>query len=1046
MFDFKLTQLLIKIHIFVLFFLPLGAFSQTANSDLVSKETNPTWIILALCFAVFFSLILLLYILKLRKTQKNSLFTNYILKNGSSIIISADKNGNISYISENVKEILGYKPSELLGNGWWEKTIDEKTEIENEKEKIIQKFNKEEISTRLIKTQNGEYKWIQWHDKKFSEQLIVGIGQDITALKALENENKKNQDLALLRQSVINNINKLQYDNTKTINEFIEIILKEASSAIEVDVFSLLEYKNNRLKIISLYNTESNTFNEGDELLEAEYPAYFATLKSGRIIKANDVFENEYTKEFKTGYFETNQIKSLIDLPVFVDGNLKFIISCETNLTYKTWTDEDVRYLKSISDIILITLENDKRKQAENLVIESENNFRQINETIDSVFWLYDQVENRVVYISPSCEKILGAKQELFYSTNDFWKYYILQEDKSEINLKHQELHTVGQYEVEYRILKNQEIRWIKEKSYAVQNIKGKVVKNSGICTDITDEKKIQEKIKQLSLVAEKTTNAVSISDADGYVIWVNQGYLDLFEIENHQIIGKKPRELFLKHDSSLAQKINQVNGSNYKIELQVNTKKNNVIWVELNNTVILNDIGEVEQQVEVITDITTHILNEKKIESQSLILEEYAKDLEYQNKLKEKLLEAEDITDVTYNALHFVNEQIDDILHLSMLFPDYYEQIFSGLALEDDVFVNEEFFVHELNCYAKCKQGEIFIVENIESVKEKSSSDIKYLNAAMKSYIVLPLMYQKNFLGLLLVSFRDTLKLNYKQITYLKDACTVISVTINQLKLKEALKLKNDDILSSINYAKNIQSSILPDIKNFSAFFQNVALYYRPKDIVSGDFYWSKETKDYSYLAIGDCTGHGVPGAFLTLLGLNLLEQLVSIEKRTSPSEIISLLDTRLFTILNQNTSDNVIKDGMELGLCVYDKKNKKMLFAGAGLGVLYFQNGEEIHVRGQRTTIGEIQHPDFVFENSEVQIKGDEYFFMSTDGYQDQLGGDKYKRFSKNRLISLLNEIKEKGASEQELILGKTIDAYIGDNSQLDDYTVIGFKIINT
>ncbi|MFN5417843.1 MAG: PAS domain S-box protein [Flavobacteriia bacterium] len=1038
--------MLAKIHIFILLFLPFVAFSQAANSNIGSNETNLKWIFIAFGLAVFLCFILILYILKLRKNQKDSTFTNYILNNGNSIIISSNKKGKITYISENVNEILGYKASELLGNGWWEKTIDDKTELENEKEKIIEKFNSEEITTRLIRTKNGKYKWIQWHDKKFNEELIVGIGQDITSLKELEFENKKQQELALLRQSTINTINKLQYDNTKSINEFIKIILKEASKAIDVDVFSLLDYNEGKLKILSLFNTGTNSFNEGEELVEDDYPHYFETLKTGRIIKVENVLENEFTKEFNTGYFEKNGIKSLIDLPIFINGQLKLVISCETIINHKSWSDEDVRFLKSISDIILITLENEKRKQAEILVTESENNFRQINETIESVFWLYDQVENRVVYISPSCEKILGAKQEQFYKTNDYWKYYILEEDKEQITTKHEDLHTKGQYEVEYRILKEKEIRWIKEKSYAVQNIKGKVVKNSGICTDITEEKRIQEKIKQLSLVAEKTTNAVSISDANGIVMWVNQGYLDLFEIDSNQIIGKKPRDLFLKNDSSLSQKITQVNGTNYKIELQVNTKKNNVIWVELNNTVIIDENGEVEQQVEVITDITTHILNEKKIESQSLILEEYAKDLEYQNKLKEKLLHAEDIADVTYNALHFVNEQIDNILHLSMLFPDYYEQIFSGLALENDAFVNEEYFVHELNCYAKCKEGEIYIVENIELVKDKSSSDIKYLNADMKSYIVLPLMYQKNFLGILLVSFKETLKLNYKQITYLKDACTVISVTINQLKLKDALKLKNDDILSSIIYAKNIQSSILPDIKNFSANFQNVALYYRPKDIVSGDFYWSKDTKDFSYLAIGDCTGHGVPGAFLTLLGLNLLEQLVSIEKRTSPAEIISLLDSRLFTILNQNTSDNVIKDGMELGLCIYDKNNKKLLFAGAGLGILYFQNGEEIHVRGQRTTIGEIQHPDFVFENSEVQIKGDEYFFMATDGYQDQLGGEKYKRFSKNRLIILLNEIKEKEASVQESILGTTIDAYIGENSQLDDYTVIGFKIINS
>lgn len=1037
----KITFLL---AVFTLFF-SIPSFAQVSAIVLQASFFEKTENIIILVLVVI-SLISIILLLRLKWKQRYLEFTNRVVNDGNSIVIASDKSGKITYISENIIHILGYKASELLGNGWWEKTIDAKTELENEKEKIVEKFKNEEITTRLIKSQSGTYKWIQWHDKKFNENLIVGIGQDITALKELELLQKEKNEKALLRQEIINNITKFQYIENDSLTDFIRMILKEASKGIEVDVFSLLKYKQGKLSILSLYNSKTNTFKEGDELSEMEYPIYFSSLKAGETICAENVLENKHTQEFNSGYFRKNNIKSLLDVPIFINGRLAFVISCETTLVHKNWDSSDINYLKAIADIVLISFENIKRKAAEKLIIDNENIFRQINETIESVFWLYDQVDHKVVYISPSSEKILGVSPEKFYKTNDFWKYYVLNDDKPKIFQKHEELNRKGFYEVEYRILKGNEIRWIKEKSYAVYEADGTSSKNSGICTDITEEKKIQERIKQLSLVAEKTSNAVSISDMEGYVIWVNQSYLDLFEVEEAQIVGKKPRDIFIKENADLTRKINKLNASDYKVELQVKTKKKNIIWVELNNTVIYDDEQHPIQQVEVITDITTRVVNEKEIENQALILEEYTKDLEYQNNLKEKLLEAENLDDVTKNVLQFVNSQIDNVEHLTLLFPDYYEQIFSGMSLQHGEIVRDEFFVHELNCYSRCKLGYVFINEDIEATENKSSSDLRNIENGLRSYIALPLFYQKDFLAILLIGFAEPLELNYKQITRLKEACAVFSLSINQLKLKDAIQQKNDDILSSIFYAKNIQTSILPDIKNFSPHFQNVALFYRPKDIVSGDFYWSKDSENYSFLALGDCTGHGVPGAFLTLLGLNLLEQLITIEKRTSPAEVLNILDARLFTILNQNTSENVINDGMELGLCVYDKKNNKITFAGAGLGILYFQKGEEIHVRGKRTTIGEIKQDDFKFEDTEVEIIGDEFFFMATDGYQDQLGGEKYKRFTKNRLIDLLNEIKEKDASEQEEILTKTIDAYIGENSQLDDYTVIGFKLLNT
>jgi len=347
------------------------------------------------------------------------------------------------------------------------------------------------------------------------------------------------------------------------------------------------------------------------------------------------------------------------------------------------------------------------------------------------------------------------------------------------------------------------------------------------------------------------------------------------------------------------------------------------------------------------------------------------------------------------------------------------------------------------LYCLEKCKQGEIYLKEDLEKESSLSESDKNYMAKGIKSYVVTPLLFKDEFLGLLLIGFKDKLELSFKQITYLKEASSVIGVTINQLQLNEKLQTKNHDILSSIIYAKNIQESALPNLKSFSKNFQNVSLFYRPKDIVSGDFYWGKETDEFCIIALGDCTGHGVPGAFLTLLGINILEQLIGVEKKSSPADILMELDHRLYQALNRNKQESIINDGMELGICMYHKLTKKVLYSGAGLGILYFQNNEEIHVRGHLTTIGDERKEKYIFTDTEIAITGYEYFYMATDGYQDQLGGPRYKRFSKNKLIALLNEIKFKEPEIQEEILMKTIGEYMGNYSQLDDFTVLGFTI---
>jgi serine phosphatase RsbU (regulator of sigma subunit) len=279
-------------------------------------------------------------------------------------------------------------------------------------------------------------------------------------------------------------------------------------------------------------------------------------------------------------------------------------------------------------------------------------------------------------------------------------------------------------------------------------------------------------------------------------------------------------------------------------------------------------------------------------------------------------------------------------------------------------------------------------------------------------------------------------------EIKNLKSITLLLSVAIKQLDLKNELLQINKDNIDSLNYAQNIQRTIVPEITKLTKTFSDISLYFKPRNIVSGDFYWAKEKNGLTFIAVADCTGHGVPGAFLTLIGSRILEQIVDIEKITNPAEILMKLDDQIYLSLN-NKEHDIIRDGMEIGLCVIDTKANKLSFAGAGLGLLYFINGQEFYIKGQRKSIGDYRDEDFKFKTVEINVTGDECFYMATDGYQDQLGGNHYKRFSKKRTIDLLKSIIPKSGVEKEQILSKVMDEFIGIHQQTDDITVVSFSI---
>ncbi len=281
-----------------------------------------------------------------------------------------------------------------------------------------------------------------------------------------------------------------------------------------------------------------------------------------------------------------------------------------------------------------------------------------------------------------------------------------------------------------------------------------------------------------------------------------------------------------------------------------------------------------------------------------------------------------------------------------------------------------------------------------------------------------------------------------------LKKAKAKLEETVEErtLQLKDKndeLAQKNKDITDSIRYAKRIQNAILPEPAVFSRLLPQSFVYFRPKDIVSGDFYWIDQVGSKTIVTAVDCTGHGVPGAFMSLVGYNGLNKIISEKKITDAGEILTLLDKSIADALKQTDKEG-IKDGMDMSLCVIDPVAKQISYAGANNSLYAIQNDDLIETKPTKQAIGSY-NKDFTqaFVSNTIPYKTGDQFYLFSDGFADQFGGEQGKKFKTRAFKDLLTSIKDESMEVQKERIGTTISKWKGELEQVDDIVVIGFKL---
>lgn len=271
------------------------------------------------------------------------------------------------------------------------------------------------------------------------------------------------------------------------------------------------------------------------------------------------------------------------------------------------------------------------------------------------------------------------------------------------------------------------------------------------------------------------------------------------------------------------------------------------------------------------------------------------------------------------------------------------------------------------------------------------------------------------------------------------------LAVTIDKLEVqKELVEDKNKEITDSINYAQRIQQAILPNLEEISSAFPQSFVLYKPKDIVSGDFYFFTHKHSTNYIAAVDCTGHGVPGAFMSMIGAEKLGE--AVEQSSDTSTILKLLNTGIKTSLKQSEeNDASTRDGMDLALCSVDVNSRIVRYVGANrpIWIVRHESSEIEEIKATKKAIGGFTEYSQEFESHTIQLNEGDTFYLCTDGFADTFNGKTGKKMNTKKFKELLIEIQSLPMMDQEKFLNKFIEEWKDGTEQIDDILVIGIRL---
>lgn len=954
--------------------------------------------------------------------------------------------------------------------------------------------------------------------------------------------------------------------------------------------FLVVVSKNNALKELNLAN---QIVNEADALV------YIANEEGKHIYTSNsittilgyspeEVTDGSFWK--KAGISERNKGKIRKYLSDLASGRIEpkpnqyhKYISKSGQEKWILWKDKRIdgnRALGVGQDVTETKIIQDK-------LIERESIFSQINDSLNETFYLYNIQKQKYEFISENCINVMGADQQFFFDGKSHTANFVHPLDKEMVFQAKEKIENGESYQIDYRIVIDDQIRWVRESSQPIFSVKNEIVKNSGICKDITEEKKIEEEMEKLSMVASLTSNYIIIAHAEDGIEWVNDSFIKKFGYKLEECTGRFPSELMhFKPDSAVVKLINEVvfeHQNNFNGEMIHTTKDGRPIQAQVDIIPFVIENGKVVKYFVLGSDITAQkeqeeliLQSHKDLKTKERLLSEsegnfrqlirsikevfwltdyktkellfvsnsfedvfnYTVDefkenpriwannihpddkeivvnqflkfvenpLENEVNIDFKLVQnnktrwlkarmfpivneqneviklsglAEDITEqkLQENDLKFLNRKLDiinsieksilssesrdqiiynalstalsklPILRASLALFDYSSKEFHSFTLKSDgaqsLTDKRVFKLKDFSVLGEMQKNKSNILTDISKKEVKSKTDELLLEEGVTLTSMSPLLKENELIGSFNVCFTEQLEAEVE--TYI-DICTEIAqglgVAISQAQLKEEITEKNKDILGSISYAQRIQESLIPKELANNGALSDYFIYYRPKDIVSGDFYFSTVHENQLVLVVGDCTGHGVPGGFMTVLGITHLERILSLKTgMLNPSEILEELDEAIISSLSSDRTTQ-LTDGMDVGVVIINQEHKRLCYASARRPLLKIRNTELEIINGSKRSIGD-SLSQYDFNTNTMEYESGDQFYIFSDGIPDQFGGPETRKINRRRVQETLMSLSSKPMYRQKNLLNEFMQEWQGENEQTDDMVLVGFKL---
>ncbi|MCD6018949.1 MAG: hypothetical protein K0S53_2070 [Bacteroidetes bacterium] len=343
--------------------------------------------------------------------------------------------------------------------------------------------------------------------------------------------------------------------------------------------------------------------------------------------------------------------------------------------------------------------------------------------------------------------------------------------------------------------------------------------------------------------------------------------------------------------------------------------------------------------------------------------------------------------------------------------------------------------------------QAEITAEMQTKFASEKKQQENELLNLKVKSesFIKTIFIIAASILCVLVFFVFRGLKQKQKVNIALEEKNKIIEEQKQTVEnQKHIVEEQNKDITDSIRYAERIQSAILPPEKQWQSLLPQSFVFYKPKDILSGDFYWIEQKGDLVFVAAADCTGHGVPGALISIVNYNLLNKAVLEKDLNDPADILNYVNNQLIVALHQTYQESSVKDGMDISLCVLNTKTLELNYAGANNPIYLIKDDELLQISADKFPVGAfVEEQIQTFTSKTIQLHRNDLVYLFSDGYADQFGGEKGKKFKYKQLKDILEENKQLPMEEQSAILADRFESWKGMLEQVDDVLIIGIRV---